>query len=242
MGVLPQNPQALFVKKTVREDLLELLRDRELSAGQREARAARAVALCRLEELLDRHPYDLSGGEQQRAALAKVLLLEPDILLLDEPTKGLDAEFKQVFAEILQALLRRGVTVLMVSHDVEFCARYAHRCALFFDGNVVAAARRAAFFSGNSFYTTSANRMARDLLPEAVTAEDIILACGGTPPPVPRATGSRRSPAAARGTAPPRSRRRCLVARLTAAMPGRWPLFFLAAIRRRSDRPHGVDG
>ena len=185
VGVLPQNPQALFVKKTVREDLLELLRDRELSAGHREARAARAVSLCRLEELLDRHPYDLSGGEQQRAALAKVLLLEPDILLLDEPTKGLDAEFKQAFAEILQVLLRRGVTVLMVSHDVEFCARYAHRCALFFDGNVAACGPPRAFFSGNSFYTTSANRMARDLLPEAVTAEDIILSCGGTPPSAP---------------------------------------------------------
>lgn len=80
------------------------------------------VSLCRLEKLLDRHPYDLSGGEQQRAALAKVLLLGPDILLMDEPTKGLDAEFKLVSAEILQTLLRQGVTLLMVSHDLEFCA------------------------------------------------------------------------------------------------------------------------
>ena len=113
------------------------------------------------ETLLDRHPYDLLGGEQQRAALAKTLLLDPEILLLDEPTKGLDAEFKLVFAEILQVLLRRGVTILMVSHDVEFCARYAHRCALFFDGSIVTEAAPRAFFSGNSFYTTSANRMAR---------------------------------------------------------------------------------
>jgi energy-coupling factor transporter ATP-binding protein EcfA2 len=65
--------------------------------GEQEEKVARAVKLCRLETLLDRHPYDLSGGEQQRAALAKVLLLDPDILLLDEPTKGLDAEFKQRF-------------------------------------------------------------------------------------------------------------------------------------------------
>ena len=70
---------------------------------------------------------------------------------MDEPTKGLDAEFKQVFAEILQALLRRGVTILMVSHDIEFCARYAHRCALFFDGGIVTEAAPRAFFSGNSF-------------------------------------------------------------------------------------------
>ena len=185
VGVLPQNPQALFVKKTVREDLFEILKGRNFSGKAQEERVAWAVRLCRLEGLLDRHPYDLSGGEQQRAALAKVLLLGPEILLMDEPTKGLDAEFKQVFAEILQSLLRQGVTLLMVSHDIEFCARYAHRCALFFDGSIVTEAPPRAFFSGNSFYTTSANRMARGLLPEAVTAEDVIQACGGNLPPAP---------------------------------------------------------
>lgn len=185
VGMLPQNPQTLFVKKTVREDLYEILKEKRFSKADQDQRVAHVTALCRIGELLDRHPYDLSGGEQQRSALAKVLLLDPDILLLDEPTKGLDAEFKQVFAEILQALLQRGVAVLMVSHDIEFCARYAHRCALFFDGSVVAEGRPRAFFSGNSFYTTAANRMARGLLPEAVTAEDVITACGGELPPAP---------------------------------------------------------
>ena len=185
VGMLPQNPQTLFVKKTVREDLYEILRGRKLSKERQDQRVAHVTALCRLEELLDRHPYDLSGGEQQRAALAKVLLLDPEILLLDEPTKGLDAEFKQVFAEILQVLLRRSVAVLMVSHDIEFCARYAHRCALFFDGSIVTEGMPRDFFSGNSFYTTAANRMARQLLPQAVTAEDVIAACGGELPPEP---------------------------------------------------------
>ncbi|MBQ6868725.1 MAG: energy-coupling factor ABC transporter ATP-binding protein, partial [Clostridia bacterium] len=122
VGVLPQNPQTLFVKKTVREDLYEILDDRKLSQAEQDKMVAYAVKLCRLEALLDRHPYDLSGGEQQRAALAKVLILNPDILLLDEPTKGLDAEFKGVFAEILAKLLNRGVAIFMVSHDIEFCA------------------------------------------------------------------------------------------------------------------------
>ncbi|MBR3555543.1 MAG: ATP-binding cassette domain-containing protein [Oscillospiraceae bacterium] len=185
VGTLPQNPQTLFVKKTVREDLFELFKGTKLDKAAQESRVARAVQLCRLEELLDRHPYDLSGGEQQRAALAKVLLLDPEILLLDEPTKGLDAEFKQVFAVILKTLRRRGVTVFMVSHDVEFCAEYADRCALFFDGNIVSEGRPRQFFSGNSFYTTSANRMARSLLPEAVTPQDVMAACGGTLPPEP---------------------------------------------------------
>ena len=185
LGVLPQNPQALFVKKTVREDLFELLKGRPLPRAAQEDRVARAVTLCRLEELLDRHPYDLSGGEQQRAALAKILLLEPDVLLLDEPTKGLDAAFQQTLAEILQQLLHRGAAVLMVSHDIEFCARYAHRCALFFDGTIVTEGPPRAFFSGNSFYTTAANRMARARLPGAVTAEEVIAACGGALPPEP---------------------------------------------------------
>jgi energy-coupling factor transport system ATP-binding protein len=185
VGTLPQNPQTLFVKKTVREDLFEIFKGTKLDKSVQENRVARAVQLCRLEELLDRHPYDLSGGEQQRTALAKVLLLDPEILLLDEPTKGLDAEFKQAFALILRTLLRRGVTVFMVSHDVEFCAEYADRCALFFDGNIVSEGRPRQFFSGNSFYTTSANRMARGLLPEAVTPRDVMAACGGTLPPEP---------------------------------------------------------
>ena len=177
VGFLPQDPKTMFVKKTVREDLLEIL-----PAKEQENRLAYAVNLCRLGDLLDRHPYDLSGGEQQRLALAKILLLNPEVLLLDEPTKGLDAEFKQTLSQILQSLLNRGVTIVMVSHDVEFCARYAHRCALFFDGCVVTQGSPRSFFSGNRFYTTSANRMARELIADAVTAEDVIFACGGTLP------------------------------------------------------------
>ena len=185
MGVLPQNPQALFVKKTVREDLFETFDGMHLPPAEQQRRVEQMVTLCRLTELLDRHPYDLSGGEQQRAALAKVMLLEPDILLMDEPTKGLDAEFKQSFAAMVRSLLSGGVTVLMVSHDVEFCARYAHRCALFFDGSISAEGTPRAFFGGNSFYTTSAGRMARELCAEAVTAEDVMSLIGGDVPPEP---------------------------------------------------------
>jgi len=182
IGLLPQNPQTLFVRKTVREDLDTVLARGDAARGCKLEKVSR---LCRLEGLLDRHPYDLSGGEQQRAALAKVLLSDPQILLLDEPTKGMDAIFKKHFGRILQSLVGKGTTVVMVSHDIEFCAEYAQRCALYFDGNLVTVAPPRAFFSGNSFYTTAANRLARQLLPEAVTAEDVISACGGQIPPVP---------------------------------------------------------
>ena len=127
----------------------------------------------------DRHPYDLSGGEQQRAALAKLLLINPDILLLDEPKKGLDAQFKAEFAVILKSLANAGICIVIVSHDIEFCAQYADRCALFFDGSIVAEGAPDEFFCGNSFYTPSANRIPKELLPNAVTTGDVIEAIGG---------------------------------------------------------------
>ena len=182
LGHLPQNPQTLFVKRTVREDLYEVFRGEKIPKETQDTEVARIVELCGLREFLDRHPYDISGGEQQRTALAKVLLTQPDVLLLDEPTKGFDAEFKVTFALILRRLVAQGVTILMVSHDVPFCAEYAHKCGLFFDGQLVAEGTPREFFSGNSFYTTPANRMARHLISQAVTVSDIIGCCGGELP------------------------------------------------------------
>lgn len=180
LGVMPQNPENLFVKKTIIEDLFEMLDDEKITKEEKNKRVEVTARLCRIEELLQRHPYDISGGEKQRAALAKLLLKNPEILLLDEPTKGMDASFKIEFAEILGDLKKNGVTVLMVSHDIEFCAEFVDRCGLMFDGSLVSVGKPREFFAGKNFYTTAANRMAREVLPEAVLAEDVILACGGT--------------------------------------------------------------
>ncbi len=174
LAMLPQDPQSLFVKKTVREDLAEML---SKNCGDKEKSIERVAEICRISELLESHPYDLSGGEQQRAALAKVLLTEPKILLLDEPTKGLDNFFKIKFAEILKQLQAEGVTILMVSHDVEFCAKYADLVGMFFDGSVITVNSPNKFFSQNSFYTTAANRMSRHLFENAITNEDVIELC-----------------------------------------------------------------
>ncbi|MDR3091720.1 MAG: ATP-binding cassette domain-containing protein [Clostridiales bacterium] len=179
LGVLPQNPQALFAQKTVRADLLEALSGRGLDGDEKDGRVRETARLCRLEELLEAHPGDLSGGERQRAALAKILLPRPRALLLDEPTKGLDAEFKLIFAGILRRLNERGAAVVMVSHDIEFCAEHGGVCAFFFDGGILSAGTPREFFSGKSFYTTAASRMARGLIDGAATAGDIIAALGG---------------------------------------------------------------
>ncbi len=166
LAMLPQDPKSLFVKKTLREDLSEMCRD--------EQKLARAAEDCGVAHLLEAHPYDLSGGEQQRAALAKVVLTEPKVLLLDEPTKGLDNFFKRTFAQMLKKLTQEGVTIVMVSHDVEFCAEYADLVSMFFDGQIITTDSPQGFFGQNSFYTTAANRMSRCVFRNAVTAGDVV--------------------------------------------------------------------
>ena len=169
LAMLPQDPKSLFVKKTVREDLAEMTKD--------EKKIAEIAAVCEIEALLDSHPYDLSGGEQQRAALAKVLLTQPKLLLLDEPTKGIDSFFKEKLASILCKLKQQGITIVMVSHDVEFCAKYADMVSMFFDGQMLTTDTPRRFFGNNSFYTTAANRMSRHVFSMAVTAEDVVELC-----------------------------------------------------------------
>lgn len=181
LGVMPQNPQSIFLKKTVLEDLYSVIGGRkeklspEYQSHMKKEKAIEGIVeLTRLEGLLERHPYDLSGGEQQRLALAKVLLLRPRILLMDEPTKGMDAEYKEEIGKILMKLKQHGITVFMISHDVEFVAEYADRVGLFFEGNIVTSQNTREFFAGNNFYTTAANRMARQIFPDAVTGKDVI--------------------------------------------------------------------
>ncbi|WP_201003251.1 ABC transporter ATP-binding protein [Paenibacillus glycanilyticus] len=177
LAYLPQNPQHLFVKKTVEQDLFDMLSDSAMTKEEKESKVQSVCEFLELQPFLATHPYDLSGGEQQRAALAKVLLLEPRILLLDEPTKGLDSFFKTKLASYLKQLNAAGVTIMMVSHDIEFCAKYADVCAMFFDGGITSSGPAKNFFAGNSFYTTAANRMARHVWRHAVTAEDVIELC-----------------------------------------------------------------
>ena len=177
LAMLPQDPQSLFVKKTVREDLMEMLDDVDGTDAEKASTVEAVASLCEVDGYLDSHPYDLSGGEQQRAALAKVLLCDPRILLLDEPTKGIDDFFKIKLAKIFTTLREQGVTIIMVSHDIEFCARYADSVSMFFDGGIVTTNTPSAFFSQNSFYTTAANRMSRHLFKNAITNEDVIELC-----------------------------------------------------------------
>lgn len=198
---LMQDVRALFMKQTVEDDLFDFFAEKHISNAEKRTRVERVIQLCGLETLRARHPYDLSGGEMQRAALAKVLLAEPQLLLLDEPTKGLDAAFKAQLADILAKLRQDGVAIVMVTHDLDFCAAHADRCALVFDGAVASEGMPRAFFADKRFYTTAANRMARGICDGAVTVADILAMLGSVPSappskpsPPPTAKPSPKSP------------------------------------------------
>ena len=164
LAMLPQDVQTVFLKNTVKEEL---------------ENAEEAVKLLpkNISHLYGKHPYDLSGGEQQLVALAKVLSQSPKLLLMDEPTKGLDAEAKTQLAEVIKHLKSEGVTVVIVTHDAEFSALCADRCGLFFRGTIVSEGTPRDFFSENSFYTTAASRMTKGFYDNAVTVEDIAALC-----------------------------------------------------------------
>ncbi len=164
LAMLPQDVQTVFLKSTVRDELDECGADlSELPYD--------------ISHLLSKHPYDLSGGEQQLVALAKVLAAKPELLLLDEPTKGLDAAAKLNIIRILRSLSEKGVTVVTVTHDVEFAAACSDRCAMFFGGKIVSSGTPQKFFTQNSFYTTAVSRMTRGYYDNAVTLDDAVILC-----------------------------------------------------------------
>lgn len=192
IAMLPQNPQAMFAKRTVREELYEAYSNGNLrnkwesnsdystherrrlngDINNQDDILSQVVRRFNLSECLDRHPFDLSGGQMEKLALAKIVLMDRDIILLDEPGKGMDYAFKERLGEILQSMTRKGKTILLVSHDVEFCAKYADYCGMFFDGHIVSLNDRRTFFLQNAFYTTAVRRMTKGMV-DAVTIKDL---------------------------------------------------------------------
>ena len=164
LTLLPQDVQTVFIKSTVRAELAD-------------ANVTEGALTQELDRLMDRHPYDLSGGQQQLLALAKALAARPRLLLLDEPTRGLDAGAKAEFVSVLRKLRDGGMTVVLVTHDAELAAEISDRCALFFRGEIVADDVPRRFFSGNSFYTTAANRICRGYYDLVATVDDAARIC-----------------------------------------------------------------
>ena len=178
MAYLPQDPQTLFLCETVREELISASEGVNVEKDSKEKRLKDVIRICRLRELLDRHPYDLSGGEQQRTALAKVLLTSPELILADEPVKGMDSRAKKETGDILRELARRGICIICVSHDMDFCAEISDRCAMLFNGELIGEDDPHYFFSSNSFYTTVSRRITEGIVDHCVTRSDILSSLG----------------------------------------------------------------
>lgn len=174
VAMLPQNPESVFLKSRVIDDYTELCKIKGIEKSAYEDKINSVAEKLGIKDLLENHPYDLSGGEIQKCALGKVLISEPKILLLDEPTKGVDAYSKLSLSKILQEIKSDGVTIITVTHDVEFASIVADRCGLFFDGEVLSSLVPQEFFSKNNFYTTASSRISRDKFANAVTVDDVV--------------------------------------------------------------------
>lgn len=174
VAMLPQNPESVFLKSRVIDDYTELCKIKGIEKSAYEDKINSVAEKLGIKDLLENHPYDLSGGEIQKCALGKVLISEPKILLLDEPTKGVDAYSKIALSKILQEIKSDGVTIITVTHDVEFASIVADRCGLFFDGEVLSSLVPQEFFSKNNFYTTASSRISRDKFANAVTVDDVV--------------------------------------------------------------------
>ena len=175
VALMTQNPKALFVRDRLVDDLLEW----SDLGGYTLSDVHNMLERFGLERLGERHPYDLSGGETQKAALAKILLLKPDVLLLDEPTKGLDAPAKAQVGAILADLAQReGKAVLLTTHDLEFVSEVAHTCSMLFGHEVTCTQDAHGFFLDNLFYSTPTARIARGMLEGCVTTTDVAVSLG----------------------------------------------------------------
>lgn len=179
IAMLTQNPKTLFIKDTVKKDLEEVAKIVGKSKEEFANLLEKTIETLGIKPLLEKHPYDLSGGETEKVALAKVLLTSPKILLLDEPTKGLDGYYKSKIASIINDLKGEDVTVILVTHDQEFAAMVADRIGMLFNGEIVGEDTPRNFFTNSKYYTTSAIKVARGIVNNAVSENEIAEAING---------------------------------------------------------------
>ncbi|MCA1030566.1 ATP-binding cassette domain-containing protein [Bacillus timonensis] len=170
IAYLPQNPKALFIHDTIQKEL-DFQAD-QLGVTGKNTSYFSINKIFDIEKLLHKHPYDCSGGELQRAALACLLISNPSILFIDEPTKGLDPLAKKRFGDFLKMLIENGKTIVMATHDMEFAAQYSSRCAIMFDGEISAIGTAMEFFKDNYFYTTVISRITRGVCDGLITVEE----------------------------------------------------------------------
>lgn len=167
IGYVSQYTKVHFSRQRVREEL-DFVFDQNQLQWQQEL-----LTLFKLDHLMDQHPYDLSGGEMEKLAIVLAMANKPDVLLLDEPTKGLDPISKQQLGKILVRLVGMGTSIILVTHDTSFVAKYTNRAVLLFDGEVVYDGDARLFLKSNHYYTTMTNLVMKSIHNDCLTVEDV---------------------------------------------------------------------
>jgi len=163
--MLPQDPKAVFTEVSVEEELAEVLMDKgngiynNMPMEDKREIVEQIIEEFGLNDIRKNNPYDISGGQQEKLAIAKVLLLKPEVLLLDEPTNGLDPYFKKTLGKLLKKINADGVTIIIVSHDLEFVDSFCDDVIMLFDKKVAAKDSTHKFLRDNMFYTTNYYRI-----------------------------------------------------------------------------------
>ena len=187
ISYLPQNTRLLFSADTILEEIRlafeavskeDIPHLADIFAIELENFSPETLLISfGLGERMNFNPGDLSGGELQRAALALILLNKPQLLLLDEPSNNLAYNDIENLSKILERLRNKGLTILAVSHDLEFASKIADSCALIFQGEIVSHAEPHRFFADNFFYTTDSCKIAQDFQESdsiAITSEELL--------------------------------------------------------------------
>ncbi|MCG8485562.1 MAG: ATP-binding cassette domain-containing protein [Clostridia bacterium] len=171
VGYLSQNPNDYLFSDSVYEELKFTL---EMNHIKEDSRIKNVLNELDLWHLKEKNPRDLSGGEKQRVALASVMVLEPEILLLDEPTRGLDRKLKNDLGNMIKTYQQKGKTIIVVTHDTEFVAQFCTKACLVFDGSIVQMGCRYEVFDSGIYYTTQMNKLFNGYINNILTLEDAL--------------------------------------------------------------------
>ena len=182
IGYLSQNPNDYLFQDTVEEELKFTLDNLGLADG---GNAAKLLDRLDLGRCRTTNPRDLSSGERQRVALASVLVAGPKLLVLDEPTRGIDYRLKAELGNVLQKLAEEGVTIILVTHDVEFAAEYADRTVMLFDGQIACDGPKHAVLGSSMFYSPQIGRLFKGYDDSVLTLREAVQKM--QPPPVRKA-------------------------------------------------------
>ena len=139
VGFVFQNPftQISGVKETVFEEIAFGLENLALDAEYIRKRVEETLKLLRIEELRDKNPYELSGGQGQKVALASIIAMDPEIMVIDEPTSQLDPKGTEEIFEIIDILKKEGKTIILVEHKLELIAEYAEKVMVLDEGEMI---------------------------------------------------------------------------------------------------------